>query len=60
MSSNLLTGLHTRLEGSRKFLFGNACVYGVDNDSAIRAFDLFDQLETQLMFSRSATEGVYL
>lgn len=31
MNSNLITGFHTRLEGSRKYLFGNACVYGEDN-----------------------------
>lgn len=28
MNSNLITGFHTRLEGSRKYLFGSACVYG--------------------------------
>lgn len=31
MNSNLIGGFHTRLEGSRKYLFGNACVYGEDN-----------------------------
>lgn len=31
MNSNLITGFHTRLEGSRKYLFGSACVYGEDN-----------------------------
>jgi len=36
MSSNLITGFHSRLEGSRKFLFGNAGVYGKNNDSAIQ------------------------
>ncbi|GAA5963327.1 hypothetical protein JCM3765_006984 [Sporobolomyces pararoseus] len=35
MSSNLITGLHTRLEASRKFLFGNMGVYGTANDSLI-------------------------
>ncbi|GAA5934493.1 translation elongation factor EF1B gamma [Sporobolomyces koalae] len=35
MSSNLITGLHTRLEASRKFLFGNMAVYGTANDSLI-------------------------
>lgn len=38
MSSNLITGFHTRLEGSRKFLFGNALVYGKANDSIIRGY----------------------
>jgi len=38
MSSNLITGFHTRLEGSRKFLFGNALVYGKANDSTIRGY----------------------
>lgn len=31
MNSNLITGFHTRLEASRKYLFGSACVYGEDN-----------------------------
>ncbi|GAA6054633.1 hypothetical protein JCM3770_002914 [Rhodotorula araucariae] len=35
MSSNLITGFHTRLEASRKYLFGSAGVYGKANDSAI-------------------------
>lgn len=34
MSSNLITGLHTRLEASRKYIFGNMLVYGVKNDNA--------------------------
>jgi elongation factor 1-gamma len=36
MSSNLIGGFHARLEGSRKFLFGSAGVYGTNNDSAIQ------------------------
>lgn len=36
MSSNLITGFHSRLEGSRKYLFGNAGVYGKANDSKIQ------------------------
>lgn len=31
MSSNLIGGFHNRLEGSRKYMFGSACVYGEDN-----------------------------
>lgn len=33
MNSNLIGGFHTRLEGSRKYLFGNACVYGENGAS---------------------------
>jgi len=36
MSANLITGLFTRLEASRKYLFGVASVYGTTNDSIIR------------------------
>lgn len=36
MSSNLITGFFTRLEASRKYIFGCASVFGVTNDSAIR------------------------
>ncbi|KAH8199817.1 hypothetical protein TruAng_006040 [Truncatella angustata] len=35
MSSNLIGGFFTRLEGSRKYIFGAASVYGQDNDSVI-------------------------
>ncbi|KAI1662954.1 eEF1-gamma domain-containing protein [Daldinia decipiens] len=35
MSNNLIGGFNTRLEGSRKYLFGCASVYGEDNDSVI-------------------------
>ncbi|KAI0129958.1 hypothetical protein BJ170DRAFT_681438 [Xylariales sp. AK1849] len=35
MSSNLIGGFFTRLEGSRKYIFGSASVYGADNDSVI-------------------------
>ena len=36
MSSNLVTGLFTRLEASRKYIFGCASIYGVNNDSVIQ------------------------
>jgi len=36
MSSNQITGFFTRLEASRKYLFGAASVYGVTNDSVIQ------------------------
>jgi elongation factor 1-gamma len=35
MSSNLIGGFFTRLEASRKYIFGCASVYGQDNDSII-------------------------
>lgn len=35
MSSNLIGGFFTRLEASRKYIFGAASVYGVANDSVI-------------------------
>ncbi|KAI5918059.1 hypothetical protein F4810DRAFT_693787 [Camillea tinctor] len=35
MSSNLIGGFNTRLEGSRKYVFGCASVYGENNDSVI-------------------------
>lgn len=35
MSSNLIRGFFTRLEASRKYLFGYLCVLGVKNDSLI-------------------------
>ncbi|KAF2665513.1 putative elongation factor 1-gamma 2 [Microthyrium microscopicum] len=36
MSSNLIGGFFARLEGSRKFIFGCASVYGTNNDSVIQ------------------------
>jgi elongation factor 1-gamma len=36
MSSNLIGGFFTRLEASRKFIFGCASVYGEANDSVIK------------------------
>lgn len=36
MSNNLIGGFNNRLEGSRKYLFGCAAVYGQDNDSVIQ------------------------
>lgn len=35
MSANLIGGFHNRLEGSRKYLFGSAAVYGENNNSKI-------------------------
>jgi elongation factor 1-gamma len=35
MSNNLIGGFNNRLEGSRKYLFGCASVYGATNDSVI-------------------------
>ncbi|KAF2492041.1 hypothetical protein BU16DRAFT_574162 [Lophium mytilinum] len=36
MTSNLISGFFTRLEASRKFIFGAASVYGVTNDSVVQ------------------------
>ena len=36
MSNNLIGGFNNRLEGSRKYLFGCASVYGENNDSVIQ------------------------
>ncbi|KAF1731012.1 Elongation factor 1-gamma 1 [Beauveria bassiana] len=36
MSNNLIGGFNTRLEGSRKYVFGTASVYGQNNDSVIQ------------------------
>jgi elongation factor 1-gamma len=36
MTSNLIGGFFTRLEASRKYLFGAASVFGVTNDSVVR------------------------
>jgi elongation factor 1-gamma len=36
MSNNLVGGFNNRLEGSRKYIFGSASVYGVNNDSVIQ------------------------
>lgn len=36
MSSNLIGGFFARLEGSRKYIFGSASVYGVKDDSVIQ------------------------
>ncbi|KAK0651786.1 hypothetical protein B0T16DRAFT_504068 [Cercophora newfieldiana] len=36
MSSNLIGGFNARLEGSRKFIFGCASVYGTNNNSIIQ------------------------
>lgn len=36
MTSNLIGGFFTRLEASRKYLFGAASVYGVKDDSIIK------------------------
>ena len=36
MTSNLVGGFFTRLEASRKYLFGCASVYGVKDDSVVQ------------------------
>ncbi|CAK3980104.1 eEF1-gamma domain-containing [Lecanosticta acicola] len=36
MTSNLVGGFFTRLEASRKYIFGAASVYGVTNDSVVQ------------------------
>lgn len=36
MTANLIGGFFTRLEGSRKYIFGCASVYGVKNDSVVQ------------------------
>ncbi|KAL9095550.1 MAG: hypothetical protein Q9163_006500, partial [Psora crenata] len=36
MTSNLIGGFFTRLEASRKYIFGCASVYGVSNDSIVQ------------------------
>jgi elongation factor 1-gamma len=36
MTSNLIGGFFARLEGSRKYIFGSASVYGQANDSVIK------------------------
>ncbi|KAF7544634.1 hypothetical protein G7046_g9747 [Stylonectria norvegica] len=36
MSNNLIGGFNNRLEGSRKYIFGCASVYGQNNDSVIQ------------------------
>ncbi|KAI1339042.1 eEF1-gamma domain-containing protein [Xylariaceae sp. FL0016] len=36
MSNNLIGGFNTRLEASRKYIFGSASVYGENNDSVIQ------------------------
>ncbi|KAJ3472218.1 hypothetical protein NLG97_g11181 [Lecanicillium saksenae] len=36
MSNNLIGGFNTRLEGSRKYVFGTASVYGENNNSVIQ------------------------
>ncbi|KAM0558465.1 hypothetical protein ACHAPJ_004655 [Fusarium lateritium] len=36
MSNNLIGGFNNRLEGSRKYIFGCAAVYGENNDSVIQ------------------------
>ncbi|KAK4045885.1 hypothetical protein OIO90_006669, partial [Microbotryomycetes sp. JL221] len=35
MSSNLITGFHSRLEASRKYVFGSNGVYGTNNNNKI-------------------------
>ncbi|GAA5916880.1 hypothetical protein JCM6882_007443 [Rhodosporidiobolus microsporus] len=51
MSSNLITGFHTRLEASRKFLFGSMGVYGKANDSLITGAYLIRGSDIDSIFS---------
>merc|ERR1712014_497147 len=47
MSANQIGGFFTRLEASRKYLFGAASVFGVQNDSVIQgAFDVAPDYES--------------
>jgi len=50
MTSNLIGGFFTRLEGSRKYLFGAASVYGVKDDSIIRGAFVVRGQEAQPAF----------
>lgn len=47
MSANQVTGLHTRLEGSRKYLFGNMLVYGTANNSKIMSVSLSSRVPSR-------------
>ncbi|GAA6063164.1 hypothetical protein JCM10212_005009 [Sporobolomyces blumeae] len=51
MSANQITGLHTRLEGSRKYLFGNMGVYGTANNSIIVGVYMFRGNNVEDIFS---------
>ncbi|POY76528.1 hypothetical protein BMF94_0369 [Rhodotorula taiwanensis] len=51
MSANQVTGLHTRLEGSRKYLFGNMLVYGTTNASKIVGVYMFRGSNVEDIFS---------
>lgn len=53
MSANLVGGFHNRLEGSRKYLFGSAAVYGVANDSLIAGAYMLRGSSTFLLSLRS-------
>ncbi|MBE3041305.1 hypothetical protein IMZ48_01710, partial [Candidatus Bathyarchaeota archaeon] len=50
MSNNLIGGFFTRLEGSRKFVFGTASVYGVTNDSIIQGVFLIRGQDHEVVF----------
>ncbi|GAA5978411.1 hypothetical protein JCM11641_004681 [Rhodosporidiobolus odoratus] len=51
MSSNLITGFHTRLEGSRKYIFGSMGVYGKANDSLITGVYIIRGQDAEACFS---------
>ncbi|GAA5977053.1 hypothetical protein JCM10908_004838 [Rhodotorula pacifica] len=51
MSANQVTGLHTRLEGSRKYLFGNMLVYGTANNSKIIGVYMYRGSNVEDIFS---------
>ena len=50
MTSNLIGGFFTRLEASRKYIFGCASVYGVTNDSIIKGAFVIRGQEAQPAF----------
>ncbi|KAK2601935.1 elongation factor EF-1 gamma subunit [Conoideocrella luteorostrata] len=50
MSNNLIGGFNTRLEGSRKYLFGSASVYGESNASVIQGAFVIRGQEAEPVF----------
>ena len=50
MTSNLIGGFFTRLEASRKYIFGCASVYGVTNDSIVKGAFVIRGQEAQPAF----------
>ncbi|GAA6016002.1 hypothetical protein JCM11491_007140 [Sporobolomyces phaffii] len=51
MSSNLITGFHTRLEASRKYILGSMGVYGKANDSLITGAYIIRGQDAEACFS---------